>query len=100
MVCKYSGVFQNQLNPNDIESIQILKDAATTASYGIGANNGVIIITTKKGKAGAAKVNLNTYYGAQTAVKTYEDQLLKTSAEYADLIFQSYNNPGIMATAD
>ncbi len=89
------GVFQNQLNPNDIESIQILKDAATTASYGIGANNGVIIITTKKGKAGAAKVNLNTYYGAQTAVKTYEDQLLKTSAEYADLIFQSYNNPGL-----
>jgi len=89
------GVFQNQLNPNDIESIQILKDAATTASYGIGANNGVIIITTKKGKAGQAKVNLNTYYGTQSAVKTYEDQMLKTSAEYADLIFQSYNNPGL-----
>ena len=50
------GAFQNQINPNDIESIQILKDAATTASYGIGANNGVVIITTKKGKAGQAKL--------------------------------------------
>jgi TonB-linked SusC/RagA family outer membrane protein len=89
------GAFQNQLNPNDIESIQVLKDAATTASYGIGANNGVIIITTKKGKTGQAKVNLSTYYGMQSAVKTYEDQLLKTAAEYADLIYQSYKNPGL-----
>jgi TonB-linked SusC/RagA family outer membrane protein len=88
------GAFQNQLNPNDIESIQVLKDAATTASYGIGANNGVIIITTKKGKSGQAKVNLSTYYGLQSAVKTYEDQLLKTAAEYMDLTYQSYKNPG------
>lgn len=90
------GTFQNQINPNDIESIQVLKDAATTASYGIGANNGVIIITTKKGKAGGApKVSLSSYVGFQTAAKTYEDQLLKTSQEYADLVFQSYNNPGL-----
>src|SRR5688572_19015147 len=88
------GAFQNQLNPNDIESIQVLKDAATTASYGIGANNGVIIITTKKGKTGQARVNLSTYYGMQSAVKTYEDQLIKTSAEYMDLVYQSYKNPG------
>ena len=89
------GSFQNQINPNDIESIQVLKDAATTASYGIGANNGVIIITTKKGKSGQAKVNLSTYYGMQSAVKTYEDQLLKTSAEYMQLIYESYKNPGL-----
>jgi len=89
------GAFQNQINPNDIESIQVLKDAATTASYGIGANNGVIIITTKKGRGGQAKVNLSTYYGMQSAVKTYEDQMLKTSDEYMQLIYQSYKNPGL-----
>jgi TonB-dependent starch-binding outer membrane protein SusC len=88
------GAFLNQLNPNDVESIQVLKDAATTAAYGIGANAGVIIITTKKGKTGAPRVDASTYYGAQTASKTYEDQMLKTSAEYADLVFQSYNNAG------
>src|SRR5436190_766329 len=88
------GAFQNQINPNDIESIQVLKDAATTASYGIGANNGVIIITTKKGKAGQPRVDLSSYYGQQASVKTYQDQMLKTSAEYADLIYQSYKNPG------
>lgn len=89
------GAFQNQINSNDIESIQILKDAATTASYGIGANNGVIIITTKKGKSGQAKVDISSYYGVQSAVKTYEDQLLKTSQEYAQLIYESYKNPGL-----
>ncbi|HLG39341.1 MAG TPA: carboxypeptidase-like regulatory domain-containing protein, partial [Chitinophagaceae bacterium] len=89
------GAFQNQINPNDIESIQILKDAATTASYGIGANNGVIIITTKKGRSGQAKVDISSYYGVQSSVKTYEDQLLKTSAEYMQLIYESYKNPGL-----
>ncbi len=88
------GAFQNQINPNDIESIQILKDAATTASYGIGANNGVIIITTKKGRPGQARVDVSSYYGQQSAVDTYQEQMIKTSAEYADLIYQSYKNPG------
>src|SRR5215218_8066662 len=74
------GAYLNQLNPNDVESIQVLKDAATTAAYGIGANAGVIIINTKKGKTGAPRVDASTYYGAQTASKTFEDQLLKTSA--------------------
>lgn len=89
------SAFLNQINSNDIESIQVLKDAATTASYGIGANAGVIIITTKKGKAGAPRVDLSTYYGLQSASKTYEDQLLKTSAEYAQLVYESYKNPGL-----
>jgi TonB-dependent SusC/RagA subfamily outer membrane receptor len=89
------SAFLNQLNPNDIESIQVLKDAATTASYGIGANAGVIIISTKKGKAGTARVDVSSYYGTQASVKTYEDQMLKTSAEYADLVYQSYKNAGL-----
>ena len=51
------------INPNDIESIEVLKDASSTAIYGARAGNGVIIITTKKGKTGAPKV---TYSGTAT----------------------------------
>lgn len=51
------------INPNDIESIDVLKDASAAAIYGSRAANGVILITTKKGVSGDTKVNLSTYYG-------------------------------------
>ncbi|MFC0517569.1 SusC/RagA family TonB-linked outer membrane protein [Mucilaginibacter angelicae] len=51
------------LNQNDIESIEILKDASAAAIYGSRASNGVVLVTTKKGKAGATKVTYNQYYG-------------------------------------
>ncbi|WP_240348375.1 TonB-dependent receptor [Longitalea arenae] len=51
------------LNPYDIESIEVLKDASSTAMYGSAGSNGVIIITTKSGKAGKLSIDLNTYYG-------------------------------------
>lgn len=54
------------INPNDIESIDILKDASATAIYGSAAANGVILITTKKGKAGKAVVNYSGTYGVQS----------------------------------
>jgi TonB-dependent starch-binding outer membrane protein SusC len=54
------------LNPNDIESITILKDAAASSIYGSRAANGVILITTKSGKSGATKVNFRTSYGIET----------------------------------
>lgn len=53
------------LNPNDIESIDILKDASATAIYGSRASNGVVLITTKKGKTGTSKINYDTYYATQ-----------------------------------
>ena len=53
------------INPNDIESIDVLKDASATAIYGSRGANGVIIITTKKGKKGVPVVNFNSYYGLQ-----------------------------------
>ena len=87
------GPFMNNINPNDIESIQVLKDAATTASYGIGANNGVVIITTKKGKSGVSKIDVSSYYGVQTAGKEFD--LIKTSTEYAELLFQAQNNSSV-----
>ncbi len=55
--------------PSDIESMQILKDAASCAIYGSRGANGVIIITTKSGKVGAPKVSINSYYGVETAWK-------------------------------
>lgn len=54
------------INPNDIESIEILKDASATAIYGSRGANGVILITTKKGAEGTLKVNFDSYYGMQT----------------------------------
>lgn len=64
----------NTINPNDIESMSILKDASATALYGSRASNGVIIITTKKGSLGAVKFNFNT----QASVSTV--------AEYVDVL--------------
>ena len=55
----------NALNPADIESMSILKDAASAALYGSRAANGVILITTKKGAEGKAKVSLNATWGIQ-----------------------------------
>ncbi|RSK47675.1 SusC/RagA family TonB-linked outer membrane protein [Hymenobacter rigui] len=62
----------NDLNPNDIESIEILKDAASAAIYGSRASNGVVIITTKKGKAGKPRIDLDYYTGVQTVWKKPE----------------------------
>ncbi|MEY2835097.1 MAG: hypothetical protein RLZZ557_759 [Bacteroidota bacterium] len=56
------------LNPNDIEAIDILKDAASAAIYGAQASNGVVIVTTKKGRAGKTKFQFNTYVGQATAL--------------------------------
>lgn len=59
----------NGLSPNDIESIDVLKDAASLAIYGQKGANGVVIITTKKGKMGAPKVVVDSYYGQKTIMK-------------------------------
>ena len=57
----------NVISPNDIESIDILKDASATAIYGVRAANGVVIITTKRGKAGKSTINVDAYRGTQQA---------------------------------
>ena len=59
----------NFLNPNDIESLQILKDASAASIYGAQASNGVIIITTKKGSKGGATISYDAYYSVSTAPK-------------------------------
>lgn len=75
-----TGVATNPLsflNPNDIESIDVLKDASATALYGSRASNGVIVITTKKGKSGASRINLS----ASTAWSSMPKQIDVLSAE-------------------
>jgi TonB-linked SusC/RagA family outer membrane protein len=62
----------NQINPADIESVEILKDASTAAIYGSRGANGVILVTTKKGKVGKPMVSLDAYYGSQKAWKTLD----------------------------
>ncbi len=64
-----SGNPLDNMNPNDIASIEVLKDAAAAAIYGSRASNGVVLITTKKGRTGKARINLNTSYGFQETAK-------------------------------
>ncbi|WP_165871485.1 SusC/RagA family TonB-linked outer membrane protein [Flaviaesturariibacter flavus] len=70
------------LNPNDIESIDVLKDAASAAIYGAAASNGVVIITTKKGKAGKTKFTFNTYHGTTQRLQKLD---VVNSQEYFQL---------------
>ena len=67
----------NNINPNDIESVEVLKDASATAIYGSAAANGVILITTKKGKEGKATINFSRTYSVQT-IKDYIQPLNAT----------------------
>ena len=62
----------NTLNPNDIESIDILKDASATALYGARAANGVVLITTKRGEAGETNITYSTTYGTQSIANKIE----------------------------
>jgi TonB-linked SusC/RagA family outer membrane protein len=68
------------LNPSDIASIEILKDASATAIYGARGANGVVIITTKSGSGGAPRVNLDSYIGMQSVAKRYS---LLNATEFA-----------------
>jgi len=65
------GGDMGSLNPNDIESISVLKDASTAAIYGALGANGVILVTTKKGKSGSLRLNFDTWAGIQTQNKRY-----------------------------
>jgi TonB-linked SusC/RagA family outer membrane protein len=74
----------SSLNPNEIESIDILKDASATAIYGSQAANGVVIVTTKRGKSGAPKLAVETYYGAQQLPKKLDVMDLQQFATYSN----------------
>ncbi len=77
------------INPADIESMEILKDAAATAIYGSRGSNGVVLITTKRGKLGKARINFDAYTGVQTVSKTMD---VLNGQQFSDLITDELNN--------
>ena len=82
----------HELNGNDIESIQVLKDAASASIYGSRAANGVIIITTKNGKDGKVKVD----FDASVAAQTYANRMQVLNAEeFGQVMWQGYVNDGL-----
>ncbi|MBS1667610.1 MAG: SusC/RagA family TonB-linked outer membrane protein [Bacteroidetes bacterium] len=87
----------NSLNPDDIESISILKDADATAIYGSRGANGVVLITTKKGKTGKTKLTTNFYTGID---KVANMPKLMGLGEYLQLRREAFKNDGLIPSAD
>ncbi|MEJ2003876.1 MAG: SusC/RagA family TonB-linked outer membrane protein, partial [Cyclobacteriaceae bacterium] len=80
----------NSINQGDIQSIEVLKDASATAIYGSRGSNGVILITSKRGKPGAVRVNYDGYAGLSTPLDNYE---VFNGQEYAGLVLDSQFQP-------
>jgi TonB-linked SusC/RagA family outer membrane protein len=83
----------SSLNPSDIESIDILKDASAQAIYGARAANGVIIITTKRGKSGESKVSYDAYMGSQTPARLLSTLNLQEYAIFQNDLSQKFGRP-------
>ncbi|MBO9684894.1 MAG: carboxypeptidase-like regulatory domain-containing protein, partial [Flavisolibacter sp.] len=79
------------VNPDDIASIQVLKDASAAAIYGSRAGNGVVIITTKKGKEGPAKISFSARYGIQQIPKKWD---VMNASQFLATIKQQFQNSG------
>ncbi|WP_224998649.1 TonB-dependent receptor [Cesiribacter sp. SM1] len=92
----------NDLNANDIESIEILKDASATAIYGTRGSNGVVLVTTKRGKSGKPRISYNGYYGveglsnilepasAESYVQKYEDYMIARGLTQTQVLPNTY----------
>jgi len=95
----------DNINPNDIEDIQVLKDAAAAAIYGSRASNGVVLITTKRGKSGKAKITYNAYLGYNAASKYLPmlngDQWIDRATEMINAAYVlKYGSAGATASDD
>ncbi|WP_282638420.1 SusC/RagA family TonB-linked outer membrane protein [Sphingobacterium thalpophilum] len=88
----------NDINPNDIESVEVLKDPSAVAIYGVNGSNGVILITTKRGVTGKPAIRYSGYAGVENATHIPEpvsaEELLKRYAEYARITNTSLFNGG------
>ncbi|WP_293889493.1 MULTISPECIES: SusC/RagA family TonB-linked outer membrane protein [unclassified Sphingobacterium] len=88
----------NDINPNDIESVEILKDPSAVAIYGVNGSNGVILITTKRGTTGKPSIRYSGYGGVENIAHILEpvsgEELLKRYAEYARITNTSLYNGG------
>ncbi|MDJ1470624.1 TonB-dependent receptor [Cytophagaceae bacterium DM2B3-1] len=88
------------INPNDIESIQILKDAAATSIYGSRASNGVILVTTKTGKKGQGSTTFNYSTGFSSLTRTPEDIGYANTSQWFQIMDEMYQNSGKTFTMD
>jgi len=88
----------NSINPNNIESLQVLKDASAASIYGSRAGNGVIIITTKKGKIGAPQFTFNSRVGLQTG--RVDLDLIKDPQDFGNLLWTQRRNAGILTNGN
>lgn len=94
-----NGAGQNPLasiNPSDIASMEILKDASATAIYGSRGANGVVLVTTKRGKAGKTAVTYDGYYGVQKVIKKLD---MMNAREFAGLVNEARANDGVATPA-
>jgi TonB-linked SusC/RagA family outer membrane protein len=87
----------NSINPQDIESLQVLKDASAASIYGSRAANGVVIITTKKGRSEETSVSLDAYSGIQQA---FNLPRMLSAQQYGDMLWQASLNDGRNPTSD
>ncbi len=96
----------NSINPSDIESVQILKDATSAAIYGSRGSNGVVIITTKRGKSGKPTINFESYYGIQTLANKISALNKAQYKQYYDALgvykpstsnYNDFNDPALFA---
>jgi TonB-linked SusC/RagA family outer membrane protein len=88
----------NSINPNNIESMQVLKDASSASIYGSRAANGVIIITTKKGKSGAPQFSFNSRFGVQTGKVNLD--LIIDPQQFGDLLWTQRRNAGVLTNGN
>jgi len=88
--------FSTGLNPNDIESIQVLKDASAASIYGARASNGVIIVTTKKGQPGRVRIDYNGYVGTASPIN---EPSLMNPTDYSNYVWDRHDWAGIAVDA-
>ena len=86
--------YVTSINPSDIESIEILKDASATAIYGSRGANGVVIITTKRGRMGKSQLNIDVSYGIQEVAHKLD---MMDSQQYAEYVAEGRDNAWIYA---
>jgi len=87
--------YLNWLSTDDIEAIQVLKDASAAAIYGSRGGNGVVIIETKRGRPGPSRATLDVRTGVATPVRGYDDFLILDALDYFDVLRAAYRNAGL-----
>ena len=87
--------YLNWLSPDDVEEIQVLKDASAASIYGLRGGNGVVVVETKRGRPGSRGATLDVRTGVATPVRGYDDFLILNALDYFDVLKAAYRNAGL-----